>query len=72
VAVGEDDRAAARSLGRVQAAEALARAALFSGATVLVAEDQESPAGEPMPDSPVPEPFAALRWPRENPGAGLA
>jgi hypothetical protein len=70
VAVGEDDRAAARSLGRVQAAEALARAALFSGATVLVAEDQEPPAGEPMPDSPVPEPFAALRWPRENGVAG--
>jgi hypothetical protein len=65
VAVGEEDRATGRSLGRVHAAEALARAALLSGATVLVAEDDEPPAGEPMPDRAPAEPFAALRWPRD-------
>jgi hypothetical protein len=53
----------------VQAAEAVARAALVGGGTALATEEQEPP-GEPMPDSPVPEAFAALRWPRENGAAG--
>jgi hypothetical protein len=66
VAIDQNDELAASPVGRVSAAEALARAALLSGATVLVAEDDEPPAGEPMPDRPAPEPFAVLRWPRDS------
>lgn len=72
VALGEGDELAARSIARVPVAEGLARAALLSGATVLVREDDEPPAGEPMPERPAPEPVAALRWPRDDAGEGVA
>jgi hypothetical protein len=55
------DELAAGSLGPVQAAEALARAAVLSGARVLVIED-DLPDGEPRDGRPPAEPLASLRW----------
>lgn len=68
VALGEDDALDARVIESVRTAEGLARAALLGGATVLVAEEEEPPAGEPMPDRPAAEPIAVLRWPRNAMG----
>lgn len=62
VAEGDDEEYAAHSLGRVPAGDALARAAVLTGARVLVTGDHLDP-GEPRPDRPPREPVALLRWP---------
>jgi hypothetical protein len=61
IATSGEDSLDANVLGAVSAAEALARAAVLTGARVLVAED-ELDADEPRPDRPVAPPMAALRW----------
>ncbi|WP_146145305.1 baeRF2 domain-containing protein [Microbacterium timonense] len=65
VAEGENDEYAAQSLGRVAAGDALARAAILTGARVLVTGDQLEP-DEPRPDRPPREPVALLRWPSDE------
>lgn len=57
----ERDEMPAGSLGYLPAAEALARAAVLSGAHVLVVEE-ELAEGEARDDRPAAEPVAALRW----------
>lgn len=61
VARTELDELPAGSLGYLPAAEALARAAVLSGARVLIAEE-ELAEGEARDDRPAAEPIAALRW----------
>ncbi|MER7797725.1 Vms1/Ankzf1 family peptidyl-tRNA hydrolase [Microbacterium sp. NPDC096154] len=61
VARGELNDLPAESLGYVPAAEALARAAVLSGARVLVVEE-ELEDGEARDGRPAAEPVAALRW----------
>ncbi|MFS0866486.1 hypothetical protein AB3M83_04010 [Microbacterium sp. 179-B 1A2 NHS] len=64
VAEGDDDEYAADSIGWVSAADALARAAILTGARILVtAEHLEE--GEPRPDRPQREVVAVLRWPTD-------
>jgi hypothetical protein len=65
VAEGDDDEYATRSLGRVPAGDALARAAILTGARVLVTSEHLEP-GEPRPDRPPREPVAVLRWPTDD------
>ncbi|MBF0815244.1 hypothetical protein E4U02_02315 [Microbacterium paludicola] len=60
VARTELDELPAGSLGYLPAAEALARAAVLSGARVLIAEE-ELAEGEARDDRPAAEPIAALR-----------
>lgn len=61
IATSGEDSLDANLLGAVSAAEALARAAVLTGARVLVAED-ELDADEPRPDRAIAPPMAALRW----------
>ncbi|WP_261163769.1 Vms1/Ankzf1 family peptidyl-tRNA hydrolase [Microbacterium sp. Marseille-Q6965] len=61
VADGDGDTVGAARLATVPLAEGLARAALLSGARVLVVED-DLPDGAPRRDSETPPPLAALRW----------
>ncbi|WP_309069064.1 Vms1/Ankzf1 family peptidyl-tRNA hydrolase [Microbacterium sp.] len=61
VARSEREELPAGSLGYLPAAEALARAALLSGARVLVVEEDLAE-GEARDDRPAAEPVAALRW----------
>jgi hypothetical protein len=56
----------ATSLGAVPAAEALARAALVTGASVLVVEEDEPDPGEERDERPPREPVAVLRWPKDE------
>jgi hypothetical protein len=56
----------ASSLGPVPAAEALARAALVTGASVLVVEEDEPDPGEERDERPTREPVAVLRWPKDE------
>ncbi|MBW9092185.1 hypothetical protein JNB62_00645 [Microbacterium jejuense] len=65
VAEGDDDEYSATSLGRVPAGDALARAAILTGARVLVSVEDLAP-GEPRPDGPQREPVAVLRWPADR------
>ncbi len=65
VAEGDDDEYATRSLGRVPAGDALARAAILTGARVVVTSTHLEP-GEPRPDIPPREPVAVLRWPADD------
>lgn len=58
----------ASSLGTVPAAEALARAALVTGASVLVVEEDEGDPDEERDDRPPREPVAVLRWPKGESG----
>lgn len=57
-----DDSLGATSLGAVSAPEALARAALLSGATVLIEEDDEPAPDAPRDDRDPRAPRASLRW----------
>ncbi|MGN6206718.1 baeRF2 domain-containing protein [Humibacter sp.] len=65
VAHDVDDRLGANVIEQVSIAEGLARAAVLTGASVLVQEVDEPAEGEPMPERPEPQPVAVLRWPRE-------
>jgi hypothetical protein len=65
VARDADDRLGANVIEQVSIAEGLARAAVLTGASVLVQEADEPAEGEPMPERPEPQPVAVLRWPRE-------
>ena len=56
----------ASSLGAVPAAEALTRAALVTGASVLVVEEDEPDPGEERDERPPREPVAVLRWPKDE------
>ncbi|HKP07916.1 MAG TPA: Vms1/Ankzf1 family peptidyl-tRNA hydrolase [Microbacterium sp.] len=64
VAEGDDDEYSVRSLGRVPAGDALARAAILTGARVVVTTERLEP-GEPRPERPPREPIAVLRWPED-------
>ncbi len=59
----------AKSLGRVPLAEGLARAALLTGATVHVLEEQYEADETPRTDRAPREPVAVLRWPESRPGS---
>lgn len=62
IAMEDQDALNAPILGRIQIAEALARAALLTGARVLVTEEDPSAPDEPREDRAPREPVAALRW----------
>ena len=62
VAEREADRLDATVLGQASAAEALARAAILTGAQVLIREEAFDAPDEPRTESEVPDPLAALRW----------
>lgn len=64
--VGRGDPLGVGSLGTVPAAEALTRAAVLSGARVLVAEDEPDEPDAPREDRPPRPPLAVLRWAREE------
>ncbi|WP_449280957.1 baeRF2 domain-containing protein [Leucobacter sp.] len=53
---------AAAPLGRAPLAEALARAAVLTGAEVRVVEEPEREPGEERPERATPPPLAVLRW----------
>lgn len=67
VADGEHDAFDASPLADVPLAEGLARAAVLTGARVLIREEEFASPDEPRAETPVPEPIAALRW-SENAG----
>jgi len=70
VARTDADALNAGIIGRIPVAEALARAALLTGARVLVAEEDAGAPDEPRSHRTPREPIAALRWP--EPGAAAA
>lgn len=61
------DTLGAAVLDELPVAEALARAAVLSGARVLVLEEEPA-AAEPRNDQPVQEPVAVLRWSDDDAG----
>ena len=63
VAETEAESLDATSLGTIPIAEALARAAILTGARVLIREEEFASDDEPRTEPDSPEPFAALRWP---------
>ncbi|WP_102192748.1 Vms1/Ankzf1 family peptidyl-tRNA hydrolase [Microbacterium aurantiacum] len=67
VAPVEDDEPA-NVIERVPAAEALARAALLTGARVVVAEDDHQSDDDERADRMAREPLAVLRWSGSSPG----
>ena len=62
VSLGEEDSLSATVIASVPAADALARAALLSGARVIVEGRDPQPEGEARDDGPPAAPFAYLRW----------
>lgn len=62
IAEGEPEGLDAGTLDELPVAEALARAAILTGARVLIREERFSAADEPRSDAEPPEPIAALRW----------
>lgn len=66
VAESEAESLDATSLGEIPIAEALVRAAILTGARVLISEEEFSSPEEPRSHASAPEPFAALRWPESG------
>lgn len=66
VAESETESLDATSLSEISRAEALARAAILTGARVLISEEEFSAPDEPRSHASAPEPFAALRWPEQE------
>lgn len=62
VADGSADGLGSRPMAQLPVAEALARAALLSGARVLLLEEQPMADDAPRPDRAPEPPLAALRW----------
>lgn len=60
--VADGEAVGAERIAPVPLAEALARAALLSGARVLVVEENGLPDDAPRPQRETPPPLAALRW----------
>ena len=64
----DDDDDPANVIEQIPAAEALARAALLTGARVVVAEGDHEPDDEVRADRAPREPIAVLRWSESSPG----
>lgn len=62
VAAAESESLGAGVLATVQAAEALARAAVLTDAQVLIEDDEPTADDAPREDRPVRDPVAVLRW----------
>lgn len=68
VAAPGDDTGEAKPLAEVPVAEAIARAAILTGASVVVEEDEPQAPDAPRNERLVRDPLALLRWPAD-PGA---
>ncbi|MGO3146089.1 MAG: baeRF2 domain-containing protein [Leucobacter sp.] len=62
IAESDSDSLDARSLGDFPLADVLARAAIITGARVLIREEEFASEDEPRSDSEPDDPIAALRW----------